>query len=77
MLNALWRYVAFWPAAVLSSLAFAAAHLAPSALVPLWGGGIVLAYVYARTRALSASILAHGTFNTVNVLLIVVFHQTS
>lgn len=77
VLNALWRYLPFWPAAVLSGLAFAAAHATPSALIPLWGGGVVLAYVYARTRALTASMLAHGTFNTINVLLIVLFHQTS
>ena len=61
----------------LSGLAFAGAHATPSALIPLWGGGIVLAYVYARTGALTASMLSHATFNSINVLLIVVFHQTS
>jgi membrane protease YdiL (CAAX protease family) len=77
LLNALWRYLPFWPAAVLAGLGFAAAHGEVSAIVPLWGGGVVLAYVYARTRALTASMLAHGTFNAINVLLIVLFHQTS
>ena len=77
VLNALRRYLPFVVAAPLSGLAFAAAHATPSALIPLWGGGIVLAYVYARTGALTASMLAHATFNTINVLLIVVFHQTS
>jgi membrane protease YdiL (CAAX protease family) len=75
--NALRRYVPFTLAAPLSALLFAAAHLTPSALIPLWGGGIVLAYVYARTGALSASMISHGTFNTINVVLIVAFHQTS
>jgi membrane protease YdiL (CAAX protease family) len=77
LLNALWRYLPFWPAAVLSGLAFAGAHGEVSAIVPLWGGGMVLAYVYARTRALTASMLAHGAFNAINVVLIVLFHQTS
>jgi len=77
LFNALRRYVPFALAAPLSALLFAYAHATPSALVPLWGGGIVLAYVYARTGALTASMLSHATFNTINVVLIVAFHQTS
>jgi len=77
LLNALRRYLPFWPAATLCGLGFAAAHFTPSALVPLWGGGIVLAYVYARTGLLGASMISHGVFNLINVVLIVVFHQTS
>jgi membrane protease YdiL (CAAX protease family) len=77
LFNALRRYFPFAVAAPLSALLFAYAHGTPSALIPLWGGGIVLAYVYARTGALTASMLSHATFNTINVVLIVAFHQTS
>ncbi len=76
VLNALRRYLPLWLAAVLSGLVFGAVHGSPTALVPLWGGGIVLAYVYARTGTLAASMISHAAFNVVNVALIVFAHQT-
>jgi membrane protease YdiL (CAAX protease family) len=74
--NALGRYLPFWPAAVLSGAAFALAHWDASAFAPLCAGGVVLAWVYRRSGALIGSMIAHGTFNTVQVLLIVFAHQT-
>lgn len=74
--NALLRHVPLAVAAALSGLVFALAHGTPSALYPLWGGGIVLALVYYRTGVLTSSMISHATFNVVNVLLIVVVHQT-
>jgi membrane protease YdiL (CAAX protease family) len=36
----------------------------------------VLAWVYRRSGALTSAMIAHGTFNAVQVLLIVFAHQT-
>jgi uncharacterized protein len=74
--NALGRYLPFWPAAVLSGAAFALAHWDSSAFAPLCAGGVVLAWVYRRSGALIGSMIAHATFNAVQVLLIVLAHQT-
>lgn len=74
--NALGRYLPFWPAALLSGAAFALAHWDASAFAPLCAGGMVLAWVYRRSGALVGSMIAHGTFNAVQVLLIVFAHQT-
>lgn len=74
--NALSRYLPFWPAAVLSGAAFGLAHWDASAFAPLCAGGVVLAWVYRRSGALTSAMIAHGTFNAVQVLLIVFAHQT-
>ncbi len=74
--NALARYAPFWGAALLSGAAFGLAHWDASAFAPLWAGGVVLAWTYWRSRSLVSSMLAHGTFNAVQVALIVFAHQT-
>ncbi len=43
--------------------------------VPLTIGGIVLAYVYARTHNYWASVTTHALFNSISVIAIFVFHQ--
>lgn len=43
--------------------------------VPLTVGGIVLAYVYARTHNYWASVTTHAMFNSISVFAIFVFHQ--
>ena len=43
--------------------------------IPLTIGGIVLAYVYARTHNYWASVTTHALFNSISVLAIFVFHQ--
>lgn len=68
--NAFYRYMPIWAAAVVSGLVFGLLHGSPTALVPLAGSGIVLAYVYARSGSLTASMIAHALFNLVNVALI-------
>ena len=77
--NAFLRWTPLWVAAVASSLLFGLVHAqTPGQIVtvgtPLVAGGIVLAYVYARTRCYWSSVLAHALFNSVSVILVFVFH---
>ena len=74
--NALRRYLPVPAAMVLSAALFGLAHADMSAFAPLWAGGIVLAWVYWRSGSLTCSMIAHATFNTVQVVLIVFAHQT-
>jgi uncharacterized protein len=74
--NAIYRYAPLSIALLVSGALFALAHADASAFAPLWAGGIVLAWVYARSGSLVSSMLAHGTFNAIQVALIVFLHQT-
>ncbi len=58
-----------WPAAILSAAIFGAAHLNLSLWLPLSVAGLLLALVYARTRSLWSSTVAHATLNGLSVLL--------
>lgn len=68
--NALLRYMPVWLAAVISGCIFGLSHGSPTAFVPLALSGVVLAYVYYLTGSLTASMITHGLFNVVNLLLI-------
>jgi len=68
--NALLRYVPVGLAAVASGILFGLAHFDRTAFFPLACGGIVLAVVYYRTGSLVSSMLTHGTFNALNVVLV-------
>jgi membrane protease YdiL (CAAX protease family) len=70
LFNVLRRYAPVWLAATLSGLVFGLSHGSPTALVPLAGSGIVLAYVYELTGSLPASMLTHALFNAINLALI-------
>jgi uncharacterized protein len=76
MLRGLARRLRFWPAAALSSLAFAAAHLDAYVLWPraigILGTGLVLAWVY-RTRGYWGSVAAHATVNAVASVSLIVY----
>ena len=77
--NAVRRYSPVWVAALVSSVLFGLAHWQPGnagALLPLAVAGAVLALVYYRTGSLVASMLTHALFNSVTVVLVLVFHQT-
>ncbi len=79
--NALTRYVSVWPAAILSGLVFGLIHSTGPAQfatvgIPLACGGVVLAYVYAKTRCYWSNVLTHALFNTVSVIAIFYFHAT-
>ena len=68
LLRGLVRRIRFWPAAVVSSLLFAAAHVNAYLLWPraiaLIGTGVALAWLY-RWRGYWASVTAHATVNIV------------
>ncbi|HVA38496.1 MAG TPA: type II CAAX endopeptidase family protein [Candidatus Dormibacteraeota bacterium] len=68
--NALAARWPFWPAALVSGLIFGVVHGDVWALLPLWGVGVLLAYVYHRTRSLWASMVAHGLFNSVSLVAV-------
>jgi membrane protease YdiL (CAAX protease family) len=74
LLRALVRRIRFWPAALVSSLLFAAAHADSYLLWPraiaLVGTGVVLAWLY-RWRGYWASVTAHATVNTVAAIALV------
>lgn len=68
--NAFLRYVPVASAAAASGVIFGLAHFDRTAFFPLACGGFVLAVVYYRTGSLTSSMLTHGTFNAVNVVLV-------
>ncbi|GAC1306086.1 MAG: hypothetical protein NVSMB21_08450 [Vulcanimicrobiaceae bacterium] len=77
--NALTRYVSTPAAIVGSGIFFGLVHSAslPQLLtvsIPLAVGGMVLAYVYARTRSYWACVTTHALFNSISVVAIFVFH---
>ena len=73
--NAFLRYFPVGTAAIASGIIFGLAHVDSTAFFPLACGGVVLALVYYRTGSLAASMLTHGTFNAVNVVLVLIFGQ--
>ena len=80
--NAFWRRMPLLLAAVASGVLFGAIHAtSPSELLtiglPLMGGGVVLALVYARTRCYWSSVLTHAMFNGITVVAFFVFGVTS
>lgn len=81
LFNALSRYMSLGVAAVVSGLVFGSAHMQGlgtfvTFAVPLGAGGVVLAYVYAKTRCYWANVITHGTFNAISVFAIIFFHAT-
>jgi membrane protease YdiL (CAAX protease family) len=69
--NAFARYGGFWFGAIVSGVLFGIAHGDVYALFPLALGGIVLAYVYSRTRNAYASMITHGLFNAFSIAALV------
>lgn len=64
LLPSLTRYVPVWGAIALSSLIFATAHLSLSEVLPLTVLGMVLGFVYTRSRNLLAPMLLHSAWNS-------------
>jgi uncharacterized protein len=64
LLPSLTRYMPPWSAIALSSFIFAIAHLSLSEVLPLMTLGMILGFVYARSRNLLASMLLHGLWNS-------------
>ncbi len=63
-LTSLTRYLPTWGAIIASAVLFAVAHLNISDLLPLTALGMVLGFVYTRSRNLLASMLLHGIWNS-------------
>jgi len=63
LFQALRRSLPLWPSIGLSSLAFGLIHVEPVAVVGTFAAGMVFAYVFFRTGALSSAIAAHVGFN--------------
>lgn len=68
LLPSLTRYMSVWGAVVASSLLFAIAHLSLSEVLPLATLGMVLGFVYTRSRNLLASMLLHSLWNSGTLL---------
>lgn len=60
-----------WPAALISSVAFALVHVSPILILSIFPVGVLLALVYERRQSLLAAMVAHAGFNLVGFLLIV------
>jgi hypothetical protein len=81
LFNAMTRYVSVAAGAIGSGILFGIVHSAsPQQLLtvslPLAVGGIVLAYVYAKTHCYWANVTTHSLFNAVSVVALFVFHAT-
>ena len=65
------RRLGLWGGALLSGFLFALVHRSLDVFVPLWFLGVVLAWLYARSRSLLVPIVFHFLFNatTMAVLL--------
>ena len=64
LLSSLTRYVPVWGAILISGIIFAIAHLSLSEVLPLTVLGIILGFVYTRSRNLLAPMLLHSLFNS-------------
>jgi len=62
------RFGGFWAGAIASGVLFGLAHGDLYAAVPLALGGMILCYVYYRTRNAWASMISHGLFNAISIL---------
>lgn len=68
LLPSVTRYFPMWGAIALSSLIFAVAHLSLSEVLPLTVLGMVLGFVYVRSRNLLSSMLLHSLWNSGTLL---------
>jgi hypothetical protein len=72
LLPSLTRYFSVWGAIILSSFLFAIAHLSLSEVLPLMTLGMVLGFVYSRSRNLLSSMLLHSLWNSGTLLSLVI-----
>ena len=63
LLPSLTRYLPVWTSIVVSSFVFAIAHLSLSEVLPLTTLGIMLGFVYTRSRNILAPMLLHSLWN--------------
>ncbi len=77
LLPSLTRYLPVWGAIGLSSFIFALAHLSLSEVLPLTVLGMVLGFVYSRSRNLLSSMLLHSLWNSGTLLSLFVLGSSS
>ena len=63
LLASLTRYIPIWGAIAASSFVFAVVHISLAELLPLMTLGIVMGFVYTRSRNLLAPIILHSLWN--------------
>ncbi len=68
LLPSLTRYLPVWSSILISSFIFAVAHLSISEVLPLTTLGIVLGFVYTRSRNLFSPMLLHSFWNSGTLL---------
>jgi hypothetical protein len=68
LLPSLTRYFPVWGSIVVSSLIFAIAHLSLSEVLPLTTLGIILGFIYTRSRNLFAPMFLHSLWNSGTLL---------
>lgn len=64
LLPSLTRYLPVWGAIIVSGFIFAIAHLSLAEVMPLATLGIILGFVYTKSRSLLSSILVHSLWNS-------------
>ena len=75
--NVALRYGGFWVGAIVSGVLFGLAHIDHKGwdvlltIVPLMLGGMVLSFVYYRTRNAFCSMVTHGCFNALTVFALI------
>lgn len=57
-----------WPSVIVSSLFFAVMHDVPLLILPITVVGIILALLYERYQSIWPCVIAHGTFNGINLM---------
>lgn len=60
----------FWPAAAISALLFALVHFDPGSLIPFFGIGIAMAWLFWSRGSLWDSVLFHFLFNFTSFLIL-------
>jgi hypothetical protein len=68
LLPSLTRYLPVWGSILISSFVFAIAHLSVSEVLPLTTLGIVLGFVYTRSRNLLSPMILHSFWNSGTLL---------
>lgn len=77
LLPSLTRYFSVWQAILMSAFIFAVAHLSLSEVLPLMVLGIVLGFVYTRSRNLLAPMLLHSLWNSGTLVSLFILGSSS
>lgn len=77
LLPSLTRYLPVWGAIIISSLLFALAHLSLSEVLPLATLGMVMGFVYTRSRNILSSMLLHCLWNSGTLISLYILGSVS